>query len=194
MFFFCTDAVKADVLFTNGQLDAVIRATIQAGMNPLKAIYAATHTLAMRMRLFAREQTAPDILADFVLLDDLQSLHIHSAYKAGKKGFDAKQGPLSPLAVPTIKAKHLLSSVGGSLSLPVSLTSRSFRERAILVKEREGKTTFIKFAQQKVPGSTTPSTSHPMPESPCSGETVWEQCLHEEQPENTCCHLQLLGT
>lgn len=149
-FCFCTDDVMPDVLFNDGHLDAVLRGAIQAGMNPLQAIYAATHTPAMRMRLFDRGQISPGKLADFVLLDDLQSLHIHSVYKAGKKVYDARQGLLSPLVVPTIKAKYLQSCRREPVTAGEFDLSLPSGEREILVMEREQKTTFTKFAKVKV--------------------------------------------
>lgn len=149
-FCFCTDDVMPDVLFNDGHLDAVLRGAIQAGMNPLQAIYAATHTPAMRMRLFDRGQISPGKLADFVLLDDLQSLHIHSVYKAGKKVYDARQGLLPPLVVPTIKAKYLQSCRREPVTAGEFDLSLPSGEREILVMEREQKTTFTKFAKVKV--------------------------------------------
>jgi len=149
-FCFCTDDVMPDVLFTNGHLDAVLRGAIQAGMNPLQAIYAATHTPAMRMRLFDRGQIAPGKLADFILLDDVQTLHIHSVYKAGKKVYDAEQGLLTPLAVPTIKDKYLRSCRREPVTANEFDLSIPSGTRNILVIEREEKTTFTKFAKTTV--------------------------------------------
>ncbi|HKL59195.1 MAG TPA: adenine deaminase C-terminal domain-containing protein, partial [Sphaerochaeta sp.] len=152
-FCFCTDDVMPDVLFTEGHLDAVLRNAIQAGMDPLQAIYAATHTPAVRMRLFDRGQIGPGKIADFVLLDDVQTLHIHSVYKAGKKVYDAKQGLLTPLAVPEIKEKYLQSCRRESVTTREFDISLPFGTRDILVIEREEKTTFTKFAKQTVIGT-----------------------------------------
>lgn len=152
-FCFCTDDVMPDVLFTEGHLDAVLRNAIQAGMDPLQAIYAATHTPAVRMRLYDRGQIGPGKIADFVLLDDVQTLHIHSVYKAGKKVYDAKQGLLAPLAVPEIKEKYLQSCRRESVTTSEFDISLPFGTRDILVIEREEKTTFTKFAKQTVIGT-----------------------------------------
>lgn len=149
-FCFCTDDVMPDVLFNDGHLDAVLRNAIRAGMNPLQAIYAATHTPAMRMRLFDRGQIAPGKLADFVLLDDIETLHIHSVYKAGEKVYDARQGLLASLAVPTIKGKYLHSCRREPVTAVEFDCSLPSGERDILVMEREEKTTFTKFARAKV--------------------------------------------
>lgn len=149
-FCFCTDDVMPDVLHRDGHLDAVLRNAIKSGMQPLKAIYAATYAPAMRMRLYDRGMIGPGKIADFILLDDVETLHIHSVYKAGKKVYDAKEGLLAPLTLPAIKEKYLQSckripvtTAEFDLSLPAG-------EKDILVIEREEETTFTKFAKAKV--------------------------------------------
>ncbi|MBI9096072.1 MAG: amidohydrolase family protein [Sphaerochaeta sp.] len=149
-FCFCTDDVMPDVLVTDGHLDAVLRHAIQEGMNPLQVIYAATHTPATRMRLFDRGQISAGKLADFILLDDVRTLHIHSVYKAGKKVYDAQQGLLSHLTVPKIKEMYLHSCRRNPVSVLEFDCSLPFGKRDILVIEREEKTTFTKFAKQTV--------------------------------------------
>ncbi len=149
-FCFCTDDVMPDVLFTDGHLDAVLRNAIRTGMPPRQAIYAATHTPAMRMRLFDRGQIAPGKIADFILLDDVETLHIHSVYKDGKKVYDAKRGLLSPLPKPTIQQKYLQSCKRNPVSASEFDYSLPSGKRDILVIEREEKTTFTRIARQSV--------------------------------------------
>ena len=50
-FGFVTDDVMADTLMDQGHLDAIVRKAIHMGMEPEQAIYHATYTNAMRMKL-----------------------------------------------------------------------------------------------------------------------------------------------
>jgi len=150
MFCFCTDDVMPDVLCKEGHLDAVLKHAIEAGMPPLQAIYAATYSPAMRMRLFDRGQIAPGKLADFILLEDVETLRIHSVYKAGVKVYDAKQGLLARLPVPKIKKKYLHSCRRDPVRAEEFDCSLPIGERDILVIEREETKTFTKFAKQRV--------------------------------------------
>ena len=86
-FSFVTDDTLPDVLCEKGHLDALLRKAIRLGMDPVYAIYCATYTPAERMRLRDRGVIAPGKLADFVLLDRLEDLHILSTYKKGKRIF-----------------------------------------------------------------------------------------------------------
>ena len=82
-FSFVTDDVLPDVLYGSGHVDAVMRKAIGFGMKPEYAIYCTTYTPSRRMNLLDRGVIAPGRLADFVLLDDLESLHICNTYKKG---------------------------------------------------------------------------------------------------------------
>ena len=83
-FGFVTDDVMADTLMQVGHLDAVVRKAMKLGMPFEKAIYHATYTNAVRMRLFDRTMLTPGKLADFILLDDLYEFDIFATYKKGK--------------------------------------------------------------------------------------------------------------
>ena len=84
-FGFVTDDTFPDILCSSGHLDAIVRKAISLGMDPQNAIYAATYTPARRMNLLDRGAIAPGKLADFILLDDLQNLHITETFKKGKR-------------------------------------------------------------------------------------------------------------
>lgn len=83
-FGFVTDDVMADTLLEQGHLDAVLRKAIALGMSAESAIYHATYTNAMRMKFTDRTMLSPGKLADFILLEDLDSFTIHATYKRGK--------------------------------------------------------------------------------------------------------------
>lgn len=82
-FCFVTDDVMADRLRT-GHLDRLVRKAIAMGMPAEKAIYCATFTPCRRMHLEDRGAIAPGRIADFILLDDLQTFRIASVYKKGR--------------------------------------------------------------------------------------------------------------
>ena len=79
---FVTDDVMADQL-PDGHLDRVVRRAISLGMPAELAIHAATTSSAERMVLRDRGRIAPGRLADIVVLDDLQGLHVEQVYKRG---------------------------------------------------------------------------------------------------------------
>ena len=87
-FSFVTDDTLPDVLYRKGHVDTVMRKAIGLGMRPEDAIYCTTFTPSRRMNLLDRGVIAPGMLADFVLLDDLENLHITSTYKKGRCIFD----------------------------------------------------------------------------------------------------------
>ncbi|MDY5617416.1 adenine deaminase C-terminal domain-containing protein [Faecalicatena sp.] len=83
-FGFVTDDVMADTLMEQGHLDAVVRKAIRLGMSPECAIYHATFTNAMRMKFTDRTMLTPGKLADFVLLDELETFRIAATFKRGR--------------------------------------------------------------------------------------------------------------
>jgi len=108
-FSFCTDDVLPDVLAAEGHLDRVLRKAIGLGMKPEEVVYAATTSPAMRMRLYDRGVLAPGKLADFVVLDDLQTLSIAQVYKQGRLVFDRERGLLVHQSLPEIPSSVLHS-------------------------------------------------------------------------------------
>lgn len=90
-FCFVTDDVMTDSFEERGHLNVLVRKAIRMGMTPEQAVYAATFTPARRMRLAERGSIAPNKLADFVLLDDLEEFRIGQVYKNGRKAYDAEE-------------------------------------------------------------------------------------------------------
>lgn len=87
-FSFVTDDTLPDVLSRKGHVDAILRKAISFGMRPEDAIYCTTYTPALRMGLTDRGVIAPGRLADFVLMDELDTLHITDTYKKGECIYD----------------------------------------------------------------------------------------------------------
>ena len=83
-FSFVTDDAMADVLCEYGHLDELVRKAVALGMAPEQAIYNASFTAARRMNLYDRGSLAPGKLADFVLLDNLETFSIAATYKNGR--------------------------------------------------------------------------------------------------------------
>lgn len=90
-FCFVTDDVMADSFQRRGHLNYIVRKAIQMGMEPEKAIYAATFTPARRMRLFDRGTIAPGKIADFLLVSNVRELAIEQVFKRGRKVYDASE-------------------------------------------------------------------------------------------------------
>lgn len=82
-FCFVTDDVMADTLMEHGHLDNIVRTAVSLGMKTEQALYNATFTSARRMNLLDRGALDPGKLADFVLLDELNSLKVFATYKNG---------------------------------------------------------------------------------------------------------------
>lgn len=77
-----TDDIMADD-FLLGHLNANVKAAISAGLPVEEAIYTATYTPARRMGFQDRGAIMTGYQADFILLDDLEEVVIHSVYKNG---------------------------------------------------------------------------------------------------------------
>lgn len=95
-FCFVTDDVMADSFQQRGHLNHLVRKAIRMGMEPERAVYAATYTPARRMRMYDRGVIAPGKLADFLLVSDLAELAIEQVYKRGRKVYDAAEPYVQP--------------------------------------------------------------------------------------------------
>ncbi|MFC0272799.1 adenine deaminase [Metabacillus herbersteinensis] len=81
---FCTDDKHLDDLLTEGSVDHNIRLAIQEGLDPLQAIQMASLNAAECYGLKGKGAIAPGYKADFLLLDDLETIGIYQVYKEGK--------------------------------------------------------------------------------------------------------------
>lgn len=149
-FCFCTDDVLPDMLANEGHLDAVLSDALRLGMRPEQVIYAATYSPSRRMNLLDRGQIAPGRKADFILLDDLETLHIQGVYKNGTLVYKQESGLLTPSKLPTLKKEYLHSIHRKPLTTEQFDLSLESGERDITVIEREESTTFTRFAKQHI--------------------------------------------
>ena len=81
----CTDDKHLDDLINEGGVDFSIRKAVTLGINPLLAIKLATYNTAIAYNLKDRGSITPNKIADFIILDDLETFKINSVYKLGKK-------------------------------------------------------------------------------------------------------------
>jgi len=87
-----TDDILPDNLRRDGHLDNVVRRFIEAGLDPLHAIRAATIYPALHLRLYDRGIISPGKLADIVLIDDLEKFNVKMVFADGR--LVAKDGRL----------------------------------------------------------------------------------------------------
>lgn len=80
---FVTDDKLLDDLLEEGSVDHAVRLAIQKGLDPVIAIQMVTINTAECFGLRTMGAIAPGYQADFLLLDDLNSLSIHQVFKNG---------------------------------------------------------------------------------------------------------------
>lgn len=81
---FVTDDKLLDDLIEEGSVDHIVRLAIGKGLDPIIAIQMVTLNAAECFGLRNLGAIAPGYQADFLLLDDLESVSIHQVYKNGK--------------------------------------------------------------------------------------------------------------
>ncbi|MBH0175402.1 adenine deaminase [Fictibacillus sp. 23RED33] len=91
-FLFCTDDKHLDDLVAEGSVDHNVRLAIQEGMDSLQAIQLATLNAAECYGLKEKGAIAPGYKADFLLLDNLNSIAISDVFVGGK--WVAKDGKI----------------------------------------------------------------------------------------------------
>jgi adenine deaminase len=126
-FLFCTDDKHLDDLIKEGSIDHNVRLAIQYGISPLLAIQMASLNAAECYSLHTKGAIAPGFEADFLLLDDLESVTISEVFKGGtlvgKNGVYvgeelSKDKPLPQLTetvhIPELTEKDLQIPIGES--------------------------------------------------------------------------------
>ncbi len=80
---FCTDDKHPNDLLQKGHMDYICRQAVSFGVDPIRAIQAATLHPAQYFHLDNRGAIAPGYVADLTVLEDLQTFHVLEVYKNG---------------------------------------------------------------------------------------------------------------
>jgi adenine deaminase len=103
---FCTDDRNPLDIFEEGHIDFLVRSAIKNGVPLLHAYRAASYSAAQGFGLRDRGLIAPGKRADFLLLEDLESVSIKSVFSAGRPvediDFSRHQGP-APIGLDSMK-------------------------------------------------------------------------------------------
>lgn len=109
--FFCTDDRHPESLLNEGSIDNNIRIAIEEGLDAIDAIKMGTINGPVAYGLENIGAIAPNYLANFIVLDDVESFDISEVYIGGEKVVD--NGELIYEADP-----YPIDSVGDSVVLP----------------------------------------------------------------------------
>lgn len=87
-----TDDKHPGDLAREGHIDHIIRKAIKLGVEPVTAYRMASYNAATYFGMAMRGAICPGYIADFVVLNDFNTVDIHSVYKQGYKVADMSQG------------------------------------------------------------------------------------------------------
>lgn len=99
---FCTDDKHPSDLLEKGHMDAIVRAAIGYGADPIWAVRAASLHAAQRFGLTGRGAIAPGYCADFTVVDELHSFRVEQVFCGGTAVYT--DGELCPLPEPAVDA------------------------------------------------------------------------------------------
>ncbi|MER1987729.1 MAG: adenine deaminase [Solibacillus sp.] len=124
-FAFCTDDKHLDEIITEGTINATVAMAIAQGMEPLQAIQIASLNAAECYRLHDRGALTAGFIADFVLLDDLNTMQIAAVWKNGEKvaehgamlSSSANQAHVPPAILQSV---HLPAITAADFKLPLT--------------------------------------------------------------------------
>ena len=119
---FCTDDKHPADLLEKGHIDYVVRKAIRLGADPIQAIKVASHHAARYFLLNNKGAISPGYLADFAVLDGLESANVTMVFKRGRMVWNGGEVTLNePRIDPDI-----LSAVTDTFHLP-ELTEERLR-------------------------------------------------------------------
>ncbi|MFN8525477.1 MAG: adenine deaminase C-terminal domain-containing protein [Chloroflexota bacterium] len=138
-FTMCTDDIEPDDVLKRGHMNRVVRLAIEAGIPAPLAVRYATLNGAQRYRKLDLGAVAPGFLADLVLVDSLESMHVTDVYVEGRHL--VAEGEL----LIEIKS-NVAPPLQNTMKLP-SLTADDFRIKAP-VESGEVDITTIEFGER----------------------------------------------
>lgn len=80
----CTDDREADEILKHGHMNTVVKTAIQAGLDPIDAIRAATLNTARELGITNLGAIAPGFVADLVILENLYEMKVKAVLFEGK--------------------------------------------------------------------------------------------------------------
>ena len=182
-----TDDTMPDDFVRRGHLNHLVQRSIELGLAPEEAIYAATYAPAQHMGLRDKGAIAPGRIADFVVLSDLRSFAIESVWRAGAQVFargTAWEEPERDTSFPAhfYHSVHLSPRTAEDFVLRAPIREGSALCRILAVQEH---TTFV--AEERA-------------ELPVRGGVIdWESspyslaCVFERHGKNGGCGMALVG-
>src|ERR1700761_2164728 len=116
---FCTDDRNPLDIYEEGHLDYLVRRAISAGA-PMTSVYrAASWSAARGFGMLDRGLIAPGYLADFLLLDDLESCAVHTVFRRGR-----------PVTADTFAGREAPPPPGGNTVHLARVSAETFRAPA----------------------------------------------------------------
>ena len=132
---FCTDDKHPADLLEKGHIDYIVRKAIRLGADPIQAIKVASHHAARYFLLNNKGAISPGYLADFAVLDSLESVHVTMVFKRGRMVYGGGEVALNePRIDPDI-----LQAVTDTFHLPELTQERLRTDRPLpLIGMRNG--------------------------------------------------------
>ncbi|HHY27849.1 MAG TPA: adenine deaminase [Desulfitobacterium dehalogenans] len=124
-FSFCTDDKHINDIQREGHISYNIKKSIALGIPPIKAIKMATINTAKCYNLTELGAIAPGYQADFVVLDSLEEVSVHSVYHKGKKVNVEKEIAIKPCSEHLRKTVHIPDLSADDLKLAVNTSESS---------------------------------------------------------------------
>lgn len=124
---FCTDDKHPADLLEKGHIDYIAREAVARGADPLLTVKVASHYAARYFLLNNKGAISPGYLADFTVLDDLQSFQVRMVFKRGRLVWDGEQALVEEPAVD----QALLDRVHHTFHLPEVLPAQLAAERPL---------------------------------------------------------------
>ena len=80
---FCTDDMHINDIMSEGHIDNIVRKAIKLGVDPVVAYKMASYSAGTYFGLRDRGAISPGFLADFIVVNDVNTVDIDSVYKSG---------------------------------------------------------------------------------------------------------------
>ncbi|MDV7143469.1 adenine deaminase C-terminal domain-containing protein [Tropicimonas sp. TH_r6] len=131
---FCSDDVFPDDLLETGAVDEMLRRMIAHGLDPMRALQAATLNAAIRLDRQDLGLIGPGKRADIVLLDDLVSFHVRHVLRDGAPveaigtGSRFPDAFLETCALPAVLAEDFVLRADGATVRLATISRPRFTE------------------------------------------------------------------